>query len=313
VETHRNVVIIGSGPAGLTAAIYTARANLKPLLIRGPQPGGQLMGTTIVENWPGSITIMGPNLMITMEQQALQCGCTILDEIVEKVDFSSRPFKVWTSSSGLITTDSAIIATGNTPRRLGCPGENEYWGKGVSSCAVCDAALYKGRTAVVVGGGDSAMEMASFLSKFAKKVFLIHILEKFTASKAMQERVNNNPIIEPIFSSSITEIMGNKNLVTHITIKNMLTGTARELQTDGVFLAIGHKPQTELFAGQLELSQSGYLVTQENVKTSIDGIFGAGDVADTRYRQAITASGFGCMAALEAERYLERKSKTSVI
>ncbi len=299
-----NVIIIGSGPAGLTAGIYTARANLKPLMLEGKKPGGQLMGTSYVENWPGEKSILGPELMMNMRNQLKSFDCTISSEEVTKVDFSKKPFTIWTNKNTELKAHSVIITTGSTPRRLQIPGEDEYWGKGVTTCAACDGAFYKDKKVLIVGGGDTAMEDASFMTKFTKDITVVHILDKLTASYTMQERVVSNPDIKIIYESSLLEIKGNGSHVTSATIINQKTGTKEEVAADGIFIAVGLSPNTKPFLGQLELDSHGYIVLKKGTRTSVEGVFAAGDVADYTYRQAITSAGTGCMAAFDAERYL---------
>ncbi len=299
-----NVVIIGSGPAGLTAGIYTARANLNPIILEGKKPGGQLMGTSYVENWPGEKSILGPQLMINMQNHAKSFNCTIRSEEVIKVDFSQKPFTLWTDTGAELKARSVIITTGSTPRRLQVPGENEYWGKGVTTCAACDGAFYKDKKVLIVGGGDTAMEDASFMTKFTNQITVVHILDELTASYAMQERVLKHPDIKIIYASTVTEIRGNGTHVTGATIKNQKSGITQDLEVDGLFIAIGLTPNTKPFVGQIKLDNYGYIALKEGTKTSVEGIFAAGDVADYRYRQAITSAGTGCMAAFDAERYL---------
>lgn len=303
-ENVHQVIIIGSGPAGLTAGIYTGRARLQPLIIDGSKPGGQLMGTTRVENWPGEVSIMGPELMRKMRDQAQVCGAAFMAANVTGVDLSARPFRLWTSNGQELSTQSLIIATGASPNILGCPGEQEYWGKGVATCAVCDGAFYADRHVVIVGGGDTAMEDASFMAKITKHVTVVHIQEALTASKPMQERVLANPDVTVIYNSTVTEVRGNGSHITQVVITNQKTGAKTTLPADIMFLAIGNKPNTDIFAGQLELGKYGYINVHDHTKTSVPGVFVAGDVADYRYRQAITSAGSGCMAALDAERYL---------
>jgi thioredoxin reductase (NADPH) len=299
-----NVVIVGSGPAGLTAGIYAARAALSPLIIDGSDPGGQLMGTSFVENWPGNKSILGTDLMANMRDHAESLGCTFLGDAVVATDFSSRPFKLFTRRNKIIEAHSVIIASGAHPKKLGCVGEDVYWGRGITSCAVCDAAFYRDKKVVVIGGGDSAMESASFLTKFTQDITVVHILDKFTASKSMQDRVLNNSAIKIIYNSTVIEYLGNGQHVSGVIIKNNLSGQEQELSADGVFINIGMLPNTEYLKGQLELDSFGYLMVANHTKTSINGIFAAGDVADYRYRQAITSAGSGCMAALDAEHYI---------
>ena len=298
------LIIVGSGPAGLTAAIYASRSNLQPLVLKGPKPGGQLMGTTIIENWPGSKNISGPELMMTMLDQAAQLGTNMIDETAISIDVSSRPFKVTTQEGSTFFTQAAIIATGVTPHRLGCPGEHEYWGKGVSTCAVCDGAFYHKRKVIIVGGGDSAMESASFLNKYENDITIVHIKEAFTASHVMQQRVLSQPHIKTIFNSTVTEILGDGKNITGAIITNMNTQETMHIPADGIFLAIGARPNSNVVKGSIDISPYGHIKTDHNVKTSVAGIFAAGDVHDVHYKQAIVSSAFGCMAAIEAERYL---------
>jgi thioredoxin reductase (NADPH) len=300
----RKLIIIGSGPAGLTAAIYAARADLQPLVIDGNQPGGQLTGTSLVENWPGNKSIMGPKLMIEMREHAKSFNTEFLAESIAKVDFSKKPFTLWTDRNKELQAQTVIIATGARPNRLGVPGEDTYWGKGVTTCAVCDAPFYKDKKVVVIGGGDTAMEEASFLKKYTKNITIIQILDKLTASYAMQQRVINDPDIKIIYNSTVTQFHGNDQKVTKIMVKNKQTGKQEEMEIDGVFVAIGLTPNTEIFKGQVDLDKYGYIQVTDHTKTSVDGIFVAGDAQDYRYRQAITSAGAGCMAALDAERYL---------
>ncbi|MFA6540224.1 MAG: thioredoxin-disulfide reductase [Bacteroidota bacterium] len=306
---HRKVIIIGSGPAGLTAAIYASRANLQPLIFEGLQPGGQLTITTEVENYPGfEHGIQGPELMDVMRKQALRFGAESQFKIVTKVDFSQRPFKIWVDED-LFTADAVIVSTGASAKWLGIPSEKEYSGYGVSACATCDGFFFRNQEVYVVGGGDTAMEEASFLTKFASKLTLVHRREEFRASKVMQERVLKNPKVSVEWNSVVEEVVGvqenGKKKMTGLKLKNVTTGETKEVKADGLFLAIGHKPNTEIFKGILEMHETGYLkVEPGSTKTNIEGIFAAGDVADSYYRQAVTAAGTGCMAALDAERWL---------
>ncbi len=304
-NTH-NVIIIGSGPSGLTAAVYASRAFLKPVVIEGPNPGGQLMGTTAVENWPGEKSIMGPQLMMNMKEHAKHFGTEFISDSVTSVNFKEHPFTVTTNKETL-KANSVIIAAGASPNKLQCPGEDEYWGKGVTTCAVCDGAFYPEKEAVIVGGGDTAMEDASFMTKYTDKITIVHILDKLTASPSMQKRVLDNPKIKIIYSSTVTAIKGNESHVTEIEITNQETQEKQTLKTDVVFLAIGQKPNTQLFKGQLNMDKMGYLDLKDKTKSSVEGVFIAGDIADFRYKQAIVSSGSGCMAALDAQRYLELK------
>lgn len=299
------LIILGSGPAALTAAIYAARAQLNPLIIEGPKPGGQLMGTTYVENWPGNERILGPQLIQNMRDHAKAIGTRFLQDEVIKIDITA-PFTLTTNKHHL-NADALIIATGATPKRLHCQGEDLYWGKGVTTCAVCDGAFYKDKKVIIIGGGDSAMENASFMTNFTKDITIIHILDTLTASKAMQERIIRNPSIKILYSSTVSEISGDGEHVTTVRVKNNITHTEEELSTNAVFVAIGLIPNTSIFKGLLELTPYGYVKQISHTETSVPGIFAAGDVIDSRYRQAITSAGSGCMAALDAERYLNEK------
>ena len=303
----RRVVVIGSGPAGLTAALYTARANLKPLLIEGLEAGGQLMLTTMVENWPGFREgIMGPDLMAEMRSQAERFGTEIVQGNVNRVDLGGRPFRITLADGRTVTTDSLIIATGASARWLEIGTDRALAGHGVSTCATCDGYFFRGKPIAVVGGGDSAMEEAIYLTRFASKVTVIHRRDSLRASKIMQDKAFTNPKIEFIWDSEIAEVRDqSKNEVTGIVVRNLKTGVQHEVPLDGVFIAIGHTPNTSLFRGQLELDPAGYIVTHSGSHTSVPGVFAAGDVQDHKYRQAITAAGSGCMAAIDAERYLE--------
>jgi thioredoxin reductase (NADPH) len=307
-STTHTLIIIGAGPAGLTAAIYAARANLHPVVIEGPKPGGQLMDTTIIENWPGNEAIDGPTLMLSMRDHAKKLGATLLSESVVKVDFSKQPFALWTDRNNALTAHAVILATGASPNRLKVLGEQDYWGKGITTCAVCDAAFYKDKKVVIIGGGDTAMEEASFLKKFTKDITIIQLLDKLTASYAMQQRIIHDPDITILYNSTVTQFHGDGQRLNKITLKNQKTGTQEERAVDGAFLAIGLTPNTAIFKGQVGLDSHGYIVVTEHTKTSVAGIFAAGDAQDYRYRQAITSAGAGCMAALDAEHYLANKS-----
>jgi thioredoxin reductase (NADPH) len=299
------VVIIGSGPAGLTAALYTARANLHPLVIEGLDAGGQLMITTMVDNWPGYRDgIMGPDLMDEMRAQAQKFGAKIISGRVVSVDFAHRPFHIKTDEHDY-RAQSLIIATGASARWLGLPSERKLVGRGVSSCATCDGAFFKQRPVAIVGGGDTAMEEALFLTRFASKVMVLHRREMLRASRIMQDKALANPKIEFVWNVEIVDIKdADKGEVTGVTLRHVETGELTELAVDGVFVAIGHEPNTSLFKGKLALHPNGYIVTS-GTKTSVEGVFACGDVQDSTYRQAVTAAGSGCMAAIDAERFLE--------
>jgi thioredoxin reductase (NADPH) len=302
----RNVVIIGSGPAGYTAALYTARANLSPLLIEGLQVGGQLSITTEVDNFPGFPQgVMGPELMESMKKQAARFGTEFLPELVTKVDFSTRPFRLYTDDQ-TIEAKTVIICSGASARMIGIESERKLVGYGVSTCATCDGYFFRGKEIVVVGGGDSAMEEATFLTKFASKVTVIHRRDKLRASKIMQDRAFKNPKIEFIWDTVVDEIhdVETKN-VTSIKLTNLKTKEVRDFKCAGVFVAIGHEPNTQVFKGQIEMDDNGYVLTHDGTKTNVPGVFAAGDVQDHVYRQAISAAGSGCMAAIDAERYLD--------
>jgi thioredoxin reductase (NADPH) len=303
----RNVIVIGSGPAGYTAALYAARANLEPLVLKGLEAGGQLMLTTEVENYPGFIDgIMGPELMEQFEKQAARFGAEILAVHVTEVDLSVRPFIV-KAGDQTWETETIIVATGASAKWLDIPGEQQLRGRGVSACATCDGFFFKDRELMVVGGGDSAMEEATFLTKFASKVTIVHRREEFRASKIMQDRALSNPKIEVAWNATIDAIHG-EDAVTGVTLRDTVTGETREVATDGVFMAIGHTPNTSLFEGSLDLDEGGYvLVAEPRTTTSIEGVFAAGDVTDTIYKQAVTAAGQGCKAAIDAERFLEAR------
>lgn len=304
---NRKVIIIGSGPAGLTAALYTARANLSPLVFEGNQPGGQLTITTDVENYPGFPEgIMGPELMEKFRTQATRFGAECHFKHVTKVDFNSRPFKVWVAND-MFTTDSIIIATGASAKMLGLESEKELMGYGVSACATCDGFFFKDKKVLVVGGGDSAMEEATYLTKFASEVKIVHRRDEFRASKIMVDRAMNNDKISVIWNSSIKEILGSKDNGVHaVLLEDSKNKNTIEEKCDGVFMAIGHKPNTDLFADILDSDNAGYLITKEgSTATNIEGVYACGDVQDHVYRQAVTAAGSGCMSALDAERYLE--------
>jgi thioredoxin reductase (NADPH) len=304
--TPRNVIIIGSGPAGLTAALYTARANLQPLVIEGLEAGGQLMMTTLVENWPGHRDgIMGPELMGEIRAQAEKFGAELIQAHVTNVELCGRPFKV-TTSDATYTAKTIIIATGASARLLGLPSERTLMGHGVSTCATCDGYFFRGHDIAVVGGGDSAMEEAVFLTRFADKVTIVHRRETLRASKIMQDKARANAKIAWRLNSEVVEIRdGGRGEVTSMVVRDNSTGAQDEIPVSGVFVAIGHTPNTALFKHQLELDANGYIMTHDGTKTNIPGVFACGDVQDDHYRQAITAAGSGCMAALDAEHFLD--------
>jgi thioredoxin reductase (NADPH) len=308
-DDTRDVVIMGSGPAGLTSAIYAARADLDPLMIEGIEAGGQLMLTTEVENFPGFIDgVMGPELMEQMRKQAARFGTEFLTDNVTSVDLSKRPFEV-TTGEGTHHARSLVISTGAKARMLGVRGESEYLGHGVSTCATCDGFFFRDQELIVVGGGDSAIEEATFLTKFASKVTVVHRRNMLRASKIMQDRAFENPKVDFVWNSAVTEVLGENGKVTGVRLRDLVTEDESELAAGGVFVAIGHTPNTALFEDQLELS-GGYIVTAGGTTaTSIEGVFAAGDVVDFRYRQAITAAGMGCMAAIDAERWLSEHAQ----
>jgi len=300
-----NVVIIGSGPAGLTAAIYSARANLSPLLIEGWQSGGQLTTTTEVENYPGFAKgIMGPELMKEMRSQAERFGTEFLTGDVSAVSFKNQPFTLTIDGEHTIQAKTVILATGASAIQIGLPNEKRLTGHGVSTCATCDGFFFRGKELIVVGGGDSAMEEATFLTKFATKVSIVHRRDKLRASKIMQDRAMKNEKISFLWNSVVADILGT-DVVTGVQLKNAVTGKVSEVACAGVFVAIGHKPNTALFHGHIEMDEKGYIRTHAGTATSVSGVFAAGDVQDSTYRQAVTAAGTGCMAAIDAERFLE--------
>ncbi len=300
-----NVIIIGSGPAGLTAAIYAARANLEPIMIEGFESGGQLMTTTDVENFPGFAEgIMGPDLMMVTRKQAERFGTRFVTKNVTKVDFSSHPFKIWVDND-LYQSKAVIISTGASAKYLGLENERRLLGRGVSACATCDGAFFKNQEVCVDGGGDTAMEEANFLTRFASKVYIIHRRDEFRASKIMVERALKNPKVTVLYDTQLVDVLGDKG-VTGIKVRNLKSGEEQEMKMDGVFIAIGHQPNTDLFKGQIETNEVGYILTNgKSTYTSVPGVFAAGDVQDPVYRQAVTAAGTGCMAAIDAERWLE--------
>lgn len=308
-HTHTKVLIIGSGPAGYTAAIYAARAMLEPILIAGLQQGGQLTITTDVENYPGfADAIQGPWLMEQMRSQAEHMGTRLVSDIVTSVDLTKRPFQLTCDSGDTYSTDALIIATGAQARWLGLPSEQKFQGFGVSACATCDGFFYRGKHVVVVGGGNTAVEEALYLTHHAEKVVVVHRREAFRAERVMQNRLFNHPKIEVIWNSVVDEVLGKEGFppsVTGVRLRNVVTGELRDIATDGLFVAIGHAPATSLFTGQVRMKSSGYIWTApDSTATSVPGVFAAGDVTDEHFRQAVTAAGMGCMAALEAERYI---------
>ena len=301
-----DVIIIGSGPAGYTAAIYTSRAKLSTLVISGSLPGGQLMTTSEVENYPGFPNgIFGPELMMNMRQQAERFGAIFLDDEVTKVNFKNNPFKIETNSQWL-RGEAILACTGASPRKLGIEAEQQFAGRGVSYCATCDGPFFKGEDIVVVGGGDTAIEEATFLTKFGKSVKIVHRKQSLRASKILQEKAFENPKIDFLWNHVIADISGDKK-IKNIVARDIITGREQTIPAGGLFVAIGHEPNTEIFRGQLDLDDKGYIILKDHTLTSVDGVFPAGDVHDYRYRQAITAGGFGCMAALDIEKWLTEK------
>lgn len=304
-------VVVGTGPAGLTAAIYLARADMKPLVIEGPEPGGQLTLTSAVENYPGFPDggVMGPELMDKMREQAKDFGARFEHGLVKEVDFSERPYTLQVDSLGEIQSEAVIISTGASAKLLGVPGENDNMGKGVSTCATCDGFFFRNKKVVVVGGGDSAMEEATFLTKFASEVTIIHRREELRASRIMQNRAKDNEKISWELNAEVKEVLAENGKVNAVKITNTKTGEEKELKTDGLFVAIGHEPNTSFLKGKLDMDDKGYLnVEKGTTKTNVDGVFACGDVQDFTYRQAVTAAGTGCMAAMDAQRFLEGKA-----
>jgi thioredoxin reductase (NADPH) len=304
---HVRVLIIGSGPAGYTAAVYAARAALAPVLIEGLQPGGQLTITTDVENWPGDVSVLGPDLMVRMAEQARHVGAELVSDIVTRVDLAQRPFVVETDAGARWTADTVIVCTGAQARWLGLPSETRFRGFGVSACATCDGFFFRNKVVTVVGGGNTAVEEALFLTNFATKVHLVHRRDALRADKTNQARLLANPKVEVHWNAEIAEVEGNSDplTVTGVVLRDSRDGTLSALPCDGLFVAIGHVPATQLFAGQLAMDDEGYLITApDSTATSVPGVFAAGDVKDKLYRQAVTAAGMGCMAALEAERFM---------
>ena len=306
-KINTNLIILGSGPAGCTSAIYAARADLNPILVHGSQPGGQLTITTDVENYPGFANpIQGPWLMEQMINQVKEVGCEVFEENISEVDFNEKPYKLVTSSNKVFFAKSVIISTGASAKWLGLKSEKDYTGYGVSACATCDAFFFKNKKVAVIGGGNTAVEEAIYLTKFASQVILIHRRDQLRAEKVLQNRLFKNKKIKVVWDSVVTEIIGvhNPKKVKSLKLKNLKNLSSDNLEVDGIFIAIGHKPNTNLFLNQLELDEEGYIRTKNQIFTNIPGIFAAGDVHDKIYRQAVTAAGFGCMAALEAEKFL---------
>jgi thioredoxin reductase (NADPH) len=307
---HRPVLIIGSGPAGYTAAVYAARAMLSPMVIQGIQPGGQLTITTDVENWPGDASVLGPDLMARMEAHARETGAEVVSDHIARVDLSGRPFRAWSDGGALYTCDALILATGAQAKWLGLPSEERFKGFGVSACATCDGFFYRGREVAVVGGGNTAVEEALFLTNFATKVTLIHRRDSLRAERILQDRLFRHPKVEVIWDHELAEVLGAEDPrgVEGLRLRSTKDGAERELRVDGLFVAIGHAPASELVVDWLETHHGGYVVTApDSTATSIPGVFAAGDITDHVYRQAVTSAGMGCMAALEAERFLAER------
>lgn len=312
-ETRKTkVLIIGSGPAGYTAGVYASRAMLNPILVQGLEPGGQLTTTTEVENWPGDSEVQGPDLMVRMETHAKAMGCEVIGDIISSVDFSKRPFVAQSDSGTVYVADAIILATGARAKWLGLPSEEAFKGFGVSACATCDGFFYRGEEIVVVGGGNTAVEEALFLTNFASKVTLIHRRDELRSEKILEDRLMKNPKIEPLWFHTLEEVVGSDNPkgVEAVRVKHVKTGEIKEIPAKGVFIAIGHAPANELVKDVLETHMGGYVVTKpDSTETSIPGVFAAGDLTDHKYRQAVTSAGMGCMAALEAERFLAEQEE----
>jgi len=310
---HTKLLIVGSGPAGYTAGVYASRAMLEPLLVQGLEPGGQLTTTTEVENWPGDTEVQGPDLMVRMEAHARAMGTEIVSDIITALDLSQRPFTAQSDSGTVYTADAVILATGARAKWLGLPSEDAYKGFGVSACATCDGFFYRGQEIVVIGGGNTAVEEALFLTNFASKVTLIHRRDELRAEKILQERLFRNPKVETLWHHALDEVLGEDNPkgVTGVRVRDVRTGETREVPAKGVFVAIGHAPASELVKDQLETHMGGYVKTVPgSTETAIPGVFAAGDITDWKYRQAVTSAGMGCMAALEAERFLAEQGET---
>ena len=313
-QHHHKVLIIGSGPAGYTAAVYAARAMLEPAIVAGMQPGGQLTITTDVENYPGFPEIMGPELMDKFKEHAMKFGTTYYDDLIVDVDFSTRPFKMTGDGGTIYTADAVIIATGAQAKWIGLPSEEKFKGFGVSACATCDGFFYRGKDVIVVGGGNTAVEEALFLTNFASKVTLVHRRDSLRAEKILQNRLFKNEKVELLWDTTLEEILGDENPmgVTGVRLKNVKTGEIYERDTHGVFIAIGHKPSTDVFKGHVKMNAGGYIETApDSTATNIAGVFATGDVSDETFRQAVTAAGLGCMGALEAERWLTEHDGSS--
>ena len=313
---HAEILIIGSGPAGWTAAVYGSRAMRDTLVVAGMQPGGQLTITTEVENWPGEAEIQGPELMVKMQEHALKMGAKMAEDHIAEVDFESRPFRAIGESGTVYTADSIVISTGAQAKWLDLPSEKKFQGFGVSACATCDGFFYRGKEVIVVGGGNSAVEEALFLTNFASKVTLVHRRDSLRAEKILQHRLLNHPKVEVRWNTQLEEVLGDDAPlgVTAARLKNRETGEIEDVAVHGIFIAIGHAPSTELFVGKLDMQSNGYLITApDSTATNIPGVFAAGDVTDETYRQAVTAAGMGCMAALEAERFLEESKAVEAI
>lgn len=298
------VIIIGSGPAGLTAAIYTGRANLQPIVIDGSLPGGQLMTTTTVENWPGEVSILGPDLMIKMREQATKYGATFVSGMVASVDFSGSTHSITLDNGKTFQAHAVIIANGSSHKKLGCPGEKEYFGRGVTVCATCDAPFYRNRRVVVVGGGNSAVTEAEHLTHFASQVTMLQIMPTLTATDPMRQKIETHQNVSIICNASVTQMIGDGNKITAIEYKDTISNTLHTIECDGIFTAIGLKPNTDMYKNQLELGEWGHIKLNGLTQTSARGVFAAGDICDSRYQQAISSSGDGCKAALDAQRYL---------
>jgi thioredoxin reductase (NADPH) len=313
---HAEILIIGSGPAGWTAAVYAARSLRETLVITGMQPGGQLTITTDVENWPGEAHILGPDLMVRMQEHAEKMGAKVASDHILSVDFESRPFKAVGENGTTYTADAVIISTGAQAKWLDLPSEQKFRGFGVSACATCDGFFYRGREVMVIGGGNTAVEEALFLTNFASKVTVVHRRDHFRAEKILQDRLFKNPKVEVIWDTALEDVLGEEQPpgVTGARIRNVRTGVVRDVPVHGIFIAIGHAPSTELFVGKLPMRANGYLITEPgSARTAIPGVYAAGDVTDETYRQAVTAAGMGCMAALEAERWLSEEAAHSAV